>query len=134
MQTKVESVDFECKNKTVHYIDMIHLGQQEFYDNVRNEIKKYKQNGYVLFYEWIDYDNADVITLKKTKKIVGLVPSSKGYQEVLDQIDMEGIVVQDNDLFLGLENELDYNVDITPNDLIETFEKRYGTIQLSEKR
>ena len=131
--TQVVSVNISNNNKEIHYIDMIHIGQQAFYDNVKKEILTYKQNGYVLFYEWIDYENADDISLRKTKKLVGFIPSTKGYEGYVSNIKINGVVVQNNDLFLGLENELDFNVDISPKKLISVYEERFGVIELSSE-
>ena len=131
--TKVESADFSSNKKSVHFIDMIHLGQQEFYDNVAQEIKKYKKDGYVLFYEWIDYETADTLTLRKTKKIVGMIPSKKGYSLMINKIDVEGLVFQENDQFMNQVNSLDFNVDVTPQELILEYEKRHGEILLNNE-
>jgi hypothetical protein len=131
--TKVESVDFSANKKSVHFIDMIHLGQQEFYDNVAQEVKKYKEDGYVLFYEWIDYETADTLTLRKTKKIVGMIPSKKGYSLMIDKIEIEGVVFQENEQFINQVNSLDFNVDITPQELIQEYEKKHGEILLSDE-
>lgn len=131
--TKVESADFSSNKKSVHFIDMIHLGQQEFYDNVAQEIKKYKKDGYVLFYEWIDYETTDTLTLRKTKKIVGMIPSKKGYSLMINKIDVEGVVFQENDQFMNQVNSLDFNVDVTPQELILEYEKRHGEILLNNE-
>jgi pheromone shutdown protein TraB len=112
---------------------MVHIGQEQFYVNVRNEILEFKHKGYVLFYEWIDYNQTDEITLRKTKKLVGLVPSQKGYSQILSNIKLEGVTVQDNQLFLGLVNGRDFNVDITPEEVISAYEKQFGEIQLSRE-
>lgn len=112
---------------------MIHLGQQSFYDNVSKEIENYKKDGYVLFYEWIDYETADTLTLRKTKKVVGMIPSKKGYQNMMEKIKVDGVVFQDNEQFMNHANSLDFNVDITPQELIHEYEKRHGEIVLSSK-
>lgn len=131
--TKVESVDFASDDKKIHFIDMIHLGQQEFYDNVAQEVKKYKEDGYVLFYEWIDYETADTLTLRKTKKIVGMIPSKKGYNLMIERIEVEGVVFQENEQFMNQVNSLDFNVDITPQELIQEYENRHREVQLSNE-
>ncbi|WP_147375838.1 hypothetical protein [Marinifilum flexuosum] len=131
--TKVESADFSSNKKSVHFIDMIHLGQQEFYDNVAQEVKRYKEDGYVLFYEWIDYETADTLTLRKTKKIVGMIPSKKGYSLMIERIEVEGVVFQENEQFMNQVNSLDFNVDITPQELIQEYENRHGEILLNNE-
>jgi len=131
--TKVESVDFRSNDKSVHFINMIHLGQQSFYDNVSKEIENYKKDGYVLFYEWIDYETADTLTLRKTKKVVGMIPSKQGYQNMIEKIKVDGVVFQDNEQFMNHSNSLDFNVDITPQELIHKYEKRHGEIVLSSE-
>lgn len=131
--TKIESVDFASDDKKIHFIDMIHLGQQEFYDNVAQEVKKYKEDGYVLFYEWIDYETADTLTLRKTKKIVGMIPSKKGYNLMIERIEVEGVVFQENEQFMNQVNSLDFNVDITPQELIQEYENRHREVQLSNE-
>ncbi|MCT4587029.1 MAG: hypothetical protein N4A71_04345 [Carboxylicivirga sp.] len=130
--TNVESCDYSNDSKTVHFIGMVHMGQEQFYKNVKEEIEKYKQEGYVLFYEWIDFEVADDLTLRKTKKIVGLIPSEEGYQTLVSKLDIDGVVAQDNSMFLGLVNKNDFKIDLEAIDVIWHYEQQYGEIELSE--
>jgi pheromone shutdown protein TraB len=131
--TEVAVVDMTNGTKKVHFIKMHHLGQQHFYDRVEQEVRNNKEDGYVLFYEWIDYDKANELTLRKTRKLMGFIPSEEGYQQMVDQLDVDGVVAQNNEQFLNLVNDKDYKADITPEEVIRLFEERHGVIELSNQ-
>lgn len=131
--TEVQFYDYKSDDKSIRFVEMIHIGKKEFYENVRNQVEKSKKDGYVLFYEYIDFDQATDEEKRKTKKMAGFVPSPEGYERELKSLIEKGYVTQKNELFLNLVNNKDFNVDITPNQLIEEYEKKYGEIILTSE-
>jgi pheromone shutdown protein TraB len=62
-----------------------------------------------------------------------MIPSKKGYSLMINKIDVEGVVFQENDQFMNQVNSLDFNVDVTPQELILEYEKRHGEILLNNE-
>lgn len=103
--------------KTVVFQNMIHIWSENFYDKIAQEITKYKQDGYVYFFEWVK---------------LGSQESSKAFDEALwvefdeDLYDnmskLYGLVSQNNSMFLWLVNELDFNVDTNMDNIIWEYE------------
>jgi hypothetical protein len=149
------------QNKSVGYISMVHAGQSSFYKNVRDSIIKYKGNGYTIFYEgvklkgqsfssalskeeifqYLKYPevkirNLDTLTklvyLFKLRRMVGLIPDSTSYSNLLQNLNLiKGAVSQPSWSTLGITKD-DVNADISFEDIVNTYEKKYGRIQLAQ--
>ena len=105
--------------KTLIFQGMSHIGTPEFYKQVQDDIRSAKQDEYVLFYEWVR-------------------PGSKENEEKLNQAmwvkfdkdlyanfsKLYGVVNQDNDMFLNQVNNLDFNVDLSIDEVIEKYEEK----------
>ncbi|CAM1343442.1 hypothetical protein [Tenacibaculum amylolyticum] len=136
--TTVTVDEISDEEKEVLFVGMHHIGLETFYKNVQKEVIKAKKEGYVLFYEYVDYTNeTDTTLLQKTRKLAGLVPSPENYAKMVAKInadsdDSEKLVAQNNALFLHQVNDKDFNIDLTPKEIINAYEKKYGVIQLSK--
>ncbi|MCT4639754.1 MAG: hypothetical protein N4A72_18795 [Bacteroidales bacterium] len=119
--------------KRVEYIDMIHISNNTFYNNVKEEVEKAKNRGYVLFYEYIDYTTVEGELALKSRKFAGFLPSEEGYAKVAKPLIDKGYVVQKNSMFLNLVNNKDFRVDVTPQQMVDKYEKLYGVIELDEE-
>lgn len=105
--------------KTLVFQGMSHVASEAFYQEVREDIRKAKENNYVLFFE-------------------GVRPGSKKNKEKFDQAlwvsltpetyeilaNLYGVVSQDNESFLGIENNKDFNVDLDINQIVEIYEAK----------
>ena len=131
-QTKAFYTDYVAKSKRMRFVKMHHIGKPEFYSDVVNTVKTAKKDGYVLFYEWIDFDTATDLEKRKLRKLLGFIPSPEGYKTLIDQLGDESLVVQDNQLFLNLENSNDYVVDLTPQEVLSQYENKYGKLILTQ--
>lgn len=136
--TSVTVDEISDGEKEVLFVGMHHMGLENFYKNVQKEVVKAKKEGYVLFYEYVDYTNeTDTLLLQKTRKLAGFVPSPENYAKLTkefntDSDDSEKLVAQNNVLFLHQVNDKDFNIDLTAKEIINAYEKRYGVIQLSK--
>jgi hypothetical protein len=110
--------------KTVTYIPMIHIGTPAFYKAVAEKVKIRKMAGATLYYEFIDFDALDDNNKRKARALVGILPTPHQY----DELSGDGYIGQPNNDFLGLVNDKDVNVDVTPEELLEAYEKRFGPI------
>ncbi len=125
--------DFSNGEKDIRFVNMVHLSTPDFYADVIEKVKFAKQNDYVLFYEYIDFDIATDLEKRKIRKMTGFIPSPAGYQKLLESSKTDDLVIQDNNEFLNLLNQKDYRVDITPSEIIEKYETKFGKIILTEE-
>ncbi len=126
----------ELKNgsREVQFLNMVHIARPGFYDSVANEVKRAKENGAVLFYEFIDYETDDTLVLRKAQRITGFVPSPENYLQMTGKLLKDGVLeVQDNDKFLHLVNDEDFIVDYTPQRLVKEYEESFGELVLTEE-
>lgn len=110
--------------KTVTFIPMIHIGTPAFYTAVAKKVKVRKLAGATLYYEFIDFDALDENNKRKARALVGILPTPHQY----DELSGDGYIGQPNDDFLGLVNDKDVNVDVTPEELLAAYEERFGPI------
>ncbi len=130
--TEVEYNDYRSQDKQMRFVKMHHIGKQAFYDNVVKEISAAKKDGYVLFYELIEDADMDDLAKRKFRKFYGFLPSPEGYKNMSESADAS-LVAQNNDWFMNLENDLDFNVDLTGLQVIAAYEKMYGELELTDE-
>lgn len=133
--------------KTIVFQTMAHIGWDNFYNQVKSDIEKYKKDNYSYFYEWvrlteksecIDYvakkikntpecqeeKNKVQENLKKFDKIIGINFSDDLYEKIANFI---WIKAQDQSKFLNLVNNKDINTDLSISKIISLYEARYWT-------
>lgn len=105
--------------KQITFQGMIHIGQQSFYDTVKENLIAHKEDWYVLYYEWVkpakNPENGE-----KFNKAIWFDFDADLYSNMSK---LYGLEVQKNSDFLWLVNDLDYNVDVSMDDIIENYEK-----------
>lgn len=116
-------------NQTIVFQAMSHIASEDFYKNVSRDIRGYKQQWYVLYYEWVkpgseensqDFNKALWINFD-----AGLYDNfSKLYW----------VVAQDNSDFLTLENNLDYNIDIDIDQIMDIYREKTALWDNAEKK
>jgi hypothetical protein len=116
-------------------IGMMHVEKPEFFDEIRQYLDSVKREGYVVFYEGIrngnkeDADSLRIDTiLRKFRRVVGVDLDLFYSNEKL----LSGKYTMQTLTILGLTTEKDINTDMTYNELITEYEKRYGEIVLSD--
>lgn len=131
--TEAEYADYKSESKQIRFVPMSHVSTRAFYSDVEKQVKEAKEDGYVLFYEYVDFDKASETEKRKLRKMVGFIPSPEGYQKLLGNLDKEKYAIQENEQFLHQVNDLDFNVDVSPQDILNEYEKRYGELVLTEE-
>lgn len=128
--------------KTFAYIPMHHVGTQEFYNSVKQQVDSFQNLGYYVFYEKVspkDIDSASMITYrKKFRKIMGL--ASTEYFDTANNLFVgrikytgkEKLVNQPDYPTLGVNMDNAENVDVQLNHIIDAYENKYGEIVLDE--
>ncbi len=120
--------------KEVEFVGMVHVARPQFYNAAVDIITKAKENNAVLFYELIDYNINDTLTLRKTQKIVGFIPTVKNYTKITEKILKKGVLeVQDNNKFLNIVNDKDFRVDYTPQRFVKEYEEKFGEVVLTKE-
>jgi len=116
-------------NQTIVFQAMSHIASEDFYKNVSRNIRGYKQQWYVLYYEWVkpgseknSQDFNDALWINFEPKLYDNF--SKLYW----------VVAQDNSDFLNIENNLDYNIDINIDQIMEIYREKTAIWENSDKK
>ncbi len=109
-------------NQTIVFQAMSHIASDDFYKSVSRDIRWYKQDWYVLYYEgvkpWSEENSQDF------NKALGVNFDAELYDNFSK---LYWVVAQDNEDFLWLENNLDYNIDINIDQIMEIYRKKTAT-------
>ncbi len=134
--TDVKPEYIAYQDKSIIFTPLVHFGQKEFYDSLKDSLVVWKSRGYTVFYEQIkskayqmEEDSLTVdIANRKWRKIVGGEQMTREGYEDLSEV-FKGGVVQPEYEDLGLD-ETDLNADVTLPGLINSYENIYGEINL----
>lgn len=110
--------------QTIHFQSMQHIWSQNFYDNVIENIKEVKSNSWVLYFEWVrpwKETNHD-----KFNGLLWVKLDATTYSSISK---IYWLVEQNNKDFLNIINDKDYNVDISIDDIVNIFEKKYWKVK-----
>ncbi len=103
-------------DSVVKFQTMSHIASQEFYDTVISEISDAKNNGYVLFYEWVTPWTEDNQEILDDVMWVEITP------ELYETFSIAyGVTHQNNEDFLGIVNDLDFNVDMDIDTIVDLY-------------
>lgn len=105
--------------KVVYFQTMSHIGSQRFYTQVQNNIIAAKKDGAVLFFEWVRPGT------KENQEAFNNALWMKFDAELYNNFSrLYGVVAQDNDMFLKRENEKDYNIDLSLDEVMDLYHKK----------
>lgn len=104
--------------KTVIFQAMVHIWTSDFYQTIKNNILKNKNNWYVYFFEWVRLWTKE--NSEKFDKALWVKFDEELYKNFSK---LYWVINQDNSIFLWLVNNLDFNVDLSMDEIIELYEK-----------
>ena len=104
-------------DKIVVFQAMSHIGTQDFYDTIQENILRKKEGWYVYFFEGVKPGSEE--NHEKFNQALW-VEFNKDLYENLSKL--YGVVNQKNEDFLWLVNDLDFNVDLNLDQIIEFYE------------
>ena len=104
--------------KTVTFQAMSHIWTSEFYEQIKNNLIKYKNDWSVYFYEWVKPWTKE--NLNKFNNAIWIKFDPDLYENFSK---LYWVTNQDQNSFIWLENNLDFNVDLNMDQIIEEYEK-----------
>jgi len=124
------------KGQTIVFFPMVHVGKESYYKDCKTIIDSLRNDGFKIFYENIAFkDELDSLTEleynKKVRAILGFNSSMNSDNESLPKIySKKNYILQDYAL-MGISQN-DTNLDLDKKAIIDSIEKKYGKIQLTE--
>lgn len=119
--------------REVVIIGMIDVEKPEFFGEIRQYLDSVKREGYVVFYEGIErYDDDDDparldTVRRKLRRVEGTNPD-----HYYDKISLPKRYELQSIEVLGLTTDRDFNVDMTIDEMVTEYERRYGEIVLTD--
>lgn len=105
--------------KTLKFQTMSHIGSVKFYEHVQTNIRDAKKQNFVLFYEGVGPGSKE--NLAAFNQALWITFDANLYENFSK---LYGVVAQDNDIFLGLENNKDYNIDLNLDEVMELYHEK----------
>lgn len=105
--------------KIVKFQSMVHIWSEKFYNRVLQNVEKFKKDWWVLFFEWVRPWSEE--NMEKFNKALWIEFTSELYENFSK---LYWVTFQDNEIFLWLENDLDFNVDLNIDDIIKMYEEK----------
>ena len=105
--------------KIVKFQTMSHIATKDFYNQVKNNLINAKKEWYVYFFEWVKSWTKE--NHEKFNQAIWIKFDKNLYKNFSK---LYWVVNQDNSLFLGLVNDLDFNVDINIDQIMKLYDKK----------
>ena len=128
---------FTKNDKEIIYIPMIHLGQPEFYGQIKQFVTQKRSEGYKIYYEKLTYGTSDSLLqdtlLLKTRKITGYyfkgiyTDKNNATSPFRDKYEQFTRQTEEN---TGIDIEKDFRVDLNMRQLIAQIETDHSPIVL----
>jgi len=109
-------------SKEIRFQTMSHIGSKSFYEWVKNDIAKWKQQWFVLFYEWVRPWSEENM---KDFNVALWVDFNPSIYENFSKL--YGVEHQRNPEFLWISNNKDFNIDLDIDTIMSIYnEKVWG--------
>jgi lipoprotein len=132
-----KAVVFTKNDKEIIYIPMIHLGQPEFYGQIKQFVTQKRNEGYKIYYEKLTYGTSDSLVqdtlLLKARKITGYyfkgiyTDKNNATSPFRDKYEQFTRQTEEN---TGIDIEKDFRVDLNMRQLIAQIESDHSPIVL----
>lgn len=114
--------------KTVVFQAMSHIAKKDFYDQISKNIRDFKTSSGVYFYEWVKPWSKESSQKFDEALWVNFTPDLYKYMSRL-----YGVTFQDNNDFIWLVNNLDFNVDLNLDEIVKIYEKKVTKSNIEKK-
>ena len=105
--------------KTVKFQAMVHIWSKKYYEEVINNLKTFKENWWVYFFEWVKTGSEE--NMQAFNNAIWVEFDQDLYKNFSK---LYWVTFQDTSLFLGLVNNLDFNVDLSVDEIIKLYEEK----------
>lgn len=105
--------------KTVKFQAMVHIWSKKYYDEVINNLKTFKENWWVYFFEWVKPGSEE--NMQAFNNAIWVEFNQDLYKNFSK---LYWVTFQDTSLFLGLVNNLDFNVDLSVDEIMKLYEEK----------
>lgn len=126
-------------DKAIVFLEMIHLGKKEYYNDVTLKIDSLEKEGFFVFYEGLYLRKSDRVITKgdsvsylKFRRLTNLDPliSYSQTKPFSDYVSKYNLIDQPDYIDLGITSENSQPVDLSMSTIISEFEKEKGTVTL----
>jgi len=113
----LEQTTISNGEKTVVFQKMIHIAKPDYYNSIASELKKYKQDWFVYYFEWVRWWTEQSVETFNKALWIEFDP------DLYDNLSkLYWLVPQDNSQFLNILNNKDYNIDMNIDEIISEYE------------
>lgn len=105
--------------KTVKFQAMSHIWTPNFYNQIVTNLTNFKKEWWVYFFEWVKPGTKE--NSEKFNKAIGIQFDDDLYKNFSK---LYGVTNQDNSKFMGLENDLDFNVDLNMDEIVSLYDEK----------
>lgn len=105
--------------KTVKFQAMVHIWSKKYYDEVMNNLKKFKENWWVYFFEWVKPWSEE--NMQAFNNAIWIEFDQDLYKNFSK---LYWVTFQDNSMFLWLVNNLDFNVDLNVDEIMRLYKEK----------
>jgi len=105
--------------KTVKFQAMVHIWSKKYYDEVINNLKTFKENWWVYFFEWVKPGSEE--NMQAFNNAIWVEFDQDLYKNFSK---LYWVTFQDTSLFLGLVNNLDFNVDLSVDEIMKLYKEK----------
>ena len=110
-------------DKIIKFQTMVHIWSPEYYLEIQKNIKDFKKDWWVYFYEWVKWWTKE--NMQDFNKALWINFDENLYKNVSK---LYGVTNQNNVDFLWLVNDLDFNVDLDIDTIMEIYNKNTNWI------
>jgi hypothetical protein len=103
--------------KTIVFQTMSHIWSENFYEKIKNNLKEKKESWFVYFFEWVKPGTLE--NMEKFNKAIKIKFDENLYKNYSK---LYWITHQDNSHFLWLVNNLDFNIDLSIDEIVSEYE------------
>lgn len=127
----------EKGEKQIIYLPLVHIGSQEYYQEIKDFLMEKRKAGYTVYYEGVKHSSGlqkseKVILDLKLRRLLGIHLSAF---DIKENKSLPGYVNKKNYVYqsikvLGIDSINDFNADLSRQELVELYEEENGIILL----
>ena len=113
-------------DKTIIFQAMSHIWNKDFYEQIRQNLISAKEEWYVYFFEWVTPGTEE--NAIKFNEAIGIKFEDDLYENFSK---LYWVSYQDNRIYYGLVNDLDFNVDVSMDYIMEEYDRQVSMMSWS---